>query len=379
MDFSRFRAACPYAREGHHDPHAAADRGKVTGTPVGCACGDGVIDWQRVIGILKTAGFDGVLSVECGTPSRLRAAWPISVPFFRHRSRYCMPSPIESNNYNPLTGRRASLTYARAVLAACLLLVAETASGQSAVPLFKPGAIRVLIISGRNNHDWRTTTPFLRDILNRTGRFDVRVNEEPSGMTAQTLAAYDCVVLDYNGPRWGESAEAALQQFVAAGKGLVVKKGSNTRAGASVHALAGVVHRHADSRRGPLGLAGGDASAASRCGSAARGLASRALTTRFITAASNWLGSMLATAPGGLRSTVRVTRLADRAAQQGLALAPAGRRCAPARASAAWRREKARSCWVSRSPRRAAPGRPRSSARAAPRPWDGAASGRARR
>jgi len=43
------------------------ERGKVTGTAVGCACGDGVIDWTRVVQILKNAGFEGVLSVECGT------------------------------------------------------------------------------------------------------------------------------------------------------------------------------------------------------------------------------------------------------------------------------------------------------------------------
>jgi sugar phosphate isomerase/epimerase len=48
--------------------HAEAEKGKVTGTPVGCACGDGVIDWGRVTGILRGAGFSGVLSVECGTP-----------------------------------------------------------------------------------------------------------------------------------------------------------------------------------------------------------------------------------------------------------------------------------------------------------------------
>ena len=41
--------------------------GKVTGVPSGCACGDGVIDWPRVIGILRKAGFKGVLAVECGT------------------------------------------------------------------------------------------------------------------------------------------------------------------------------------------------------------------------------------------------------------------------------------------------------------------------
>ena len=44
-----------------------SERGTVTGTPVGCACGDGVIDWARVIAILNNAGFSGVLSVECGT------------------------------------------------------------------------------------------------------------------------------------------------------------------------------------------------------------------------------------------------------------------------------------------------------------------------
>lgn len=44
-----------------------AERGKVTGTPVGCACGEGVVDWQRVINILSDLDRDVVLSVECGT------------------------------------------------------------------------------------------------------------------------------------------------------------------------------------------------------------------------------------------------------------------------------------------------------------------------
>jgi hypothetical protein len=50
--------------------HAEAERGKVTGTPVGCACGDGVIDWAKVVSILAGGGFSGVLSVECGTPEQ---------------------------------------------------------------------------------------------------------------------------------------------------------------------------------------------------------------------------------------------------------------------------------------------------------------------
>ena len=50
--------------------HGEAERGKTTGTPVGCACGDGVIDWSRVVDILRGAGFSGVMSVECGTPQQ---------------------------------------------------------------------------------------------------------------------------------------------------------------------------------------------------------------------------------------------------------------------------------------------------------------------
>ncbi len=43
------------------------ERGKVTGTPVGCACGNGVIDWKQVVEICKELPRDIVFSVECGT------------------------------------------------------------------------------------------------------------------------------------------------------------------------------------------------------------------------------------------------------------------------------------------------------------------------
>jgi sugar phosphate isomerase/epimerase len=43
------------------------ERGTVTGTPVGCACGDGVVDWDRVLEILDPLERDITLSVECGT------------------------------------------------------------------------------------------------------------------------------------------------------------------------------------------------------------------------------------------------------------------------------------------------------------------------
>jgi sugar phosphate isomerase/epimerase len=44
-----------------------AERGKVTGTAVGCACGDGVIDWAKVVEICAGLDRDIVFSVECGT------------------------------------------------------------------------------------------------------------------------------------------------------------------------------------------------------------------------------------------------------------------------------------------------------------------------
>jgi sugar phosphate isomerase/epimerase len=44
-----------------------AERGKVTGTPVGCACGDGMVDWQRVFAILAPLDREIFFSVECGT------------------------------------------------------------------------------------------------------------------------------------------------------------------------------------------------------------------------------------------------------------------------------------------------------------------------
>jgi len=46
---------------------SSAERGKVTGTPVGCACGDGVVQWPKILEICKRSRRDLVLSVECGT------------------------------------------------------------------------------------------------------------------------------------------------------------------------------------------------------------------------------------------------------------------------------------------------------------------------
>lgn len=46
--------------------HSEREKGKVTGTPVGCACGDGVVDWERVLSILDPLDREIFFSVECG-------------------------------------------------------------------------------------------------------------------------------------------------------------------------------------------------------------------------------------------------------------------------------------------------------------------------
>ena len=104
-----------------------------------------------------------------------------------------------------------------------LLCAACLAVGQTTAP----AKLQTLIITGQDAHNWRSTTPVLRQILEETGRFEVRVIEEFRGGGAETLAPYDLVVLSYYDRRqaalrWGERADKALLDHVRSGKGLVV-------------------------------------------------------------------------------------------------------------------------------------------------------------
>ena len=119
----------------------------------------------------------------------------------------------------------------RRVLAILALLTSFTtgtafAQAPPAAPA-APKKIQVLIITGQHQHTWKGTTPLLRTALEDTGKFEVRVTEEFRGGGPETLAPYDLVVLNYSGSnrpelRWGARADAALLDFVNAGKGIVV-------------------------------------------------------------------------------------------------------------------------------------------------------------
>jgi len=91
----------------------------------------------------------------------------------------------------------------------------------------EPRKLQALIITGQDKHPWKETTPYLKEILDKTGRFEVRVTEEFRGSTLETLSFYDVAILNYsdeklNIPSWSQATKDALLAFVGSGKGLVV-------------------------------------------------------------------------------------------------------------------------------------------------------------
>ncbi len=94
------------------------------------------------------------------------------------------------------------------------------------------GTIPVLILSGQNNHEWQETTPFLKQILEDTGRFSVDITEHPEQMSAEQLKPYAIIVSNWNAygnrkgtalvTEWPKAAQAAYLNFVLEGKGHVV-------------------------------------------------------------------------------------------------------------------------------------------------------------
>jgi type 1 glutamine amidotransferase len=92
--------------------------------------------------------------------------------------------------------------------------------------------LRVLIIDGQNNHEWKVTTPILKSILESSGRFEVEVaTSPPAGADMRgfepKFADYDVVVSNYNGDRWPEATEKAFDSYVKSGGGFVSVHAAN--------------------------------------------------------------------------------------------------------------------------------------------------------
>ncbi len=111
-----------------------------------------------------------------------------------------------------------------AVVAA--LAITASAAQQNRAP--DAAKLQALILTGQNvgEHQWRTTSAIIKQTLEDTNRFEVRVNEEVRGIGPATLAPYDLVLVNYYNrtprERWGEVTERALEDFVRSGKGLVL-------------------------------------------------------------------------------------------------------------------------------------------------------------
>jgi hypothetical protein len=110
------------------------------------------------------------------------------------------------------------------------ILCGAAAMAQQTVPA--PRKIQVLIITGRDDHDWRGATPLMRQYLDAAGIFEVRVAEEFRDAGPESLNGYDVAVLVYSdkapADRWSDRSRSALSQFVRSGKGLVVYHHSTT-------------------------------------------------------------------------------------------------------------------------------------------------------
>ena len=90
--------------------------------------------------------------------------------------------------------------------------------------------IKVLIVDGFSNHDWKMTTALLRGILEPTGLFDVSVSTTPATRGAAGWEAwrpqftnYDVVIQTYNdlngGAMWPEEVKTAFESYVTNGGG----------------------------------------------------------------------------------------------------------------------------------------------------------------
>lgn len=112
-----------------------------------------------------------------------------------------------------------------AVLLATLFINTSTAAEK----------LQLLLIDGQNNHKWQQTTPVLKSFLEESGRFEVEVATTPPKGSPEAawekfqpdFSRYDVVLSNYNGELWPKRVQKGLEEFVAAGNGLVIVHAAN--------------------------------------------------------------------------------------------------------------------------------------------------------
>jgi type 1 glutamine amidotransferase len=111
---------------------------------------------------------------------------------------------------------------------AVLALLAATASTFVARAGEAPKKIKALLVTGDDVsvHPWPVVSQAIKEMLVATGRFEVRVCEDPGVLeSAASLARYDLVFMDfYNAqtPTLSPAAKENLLNFVSGGKGFAL-------------------------------------------------------------------------------------------------------------------------------------------------------------
>ena len=113
------------------------------------------------------------------------------------------------------------MTLVRCFVALLLSLFTATFALAAAEPQLK-----ALLVDGQNNHNFRATTPLIKKALEDSGLFTVEVVTSPAhgkdmSEFKPNFAAYNVVVLNYNGDDWSAETRKALEKYVSAGGGLV--------------------------------------------------------------------------------------------------------------------------------------------------------------
>jgi type 1 glutamine amidotransferase len=104
-----------------------------------------------------------------------------------------------------------------------------------AMPAAGADKIKVLIIDGQNNHNWKATTPVLKEMLEKTGRFEVEVATTPAKGVAKEqwekfapqFNKYQVILSNYNGESWPADVNTAFEQYMRDGGGLVIYHAAN--------------------------------------------------------------------------------------------------------------------------------------------------------
>jgi uncharacterized protein len=92
-----------------------------------------------------------------------------------------------------------------------------------------PAKISCLIIDGQNYHKWNETSPIIKDLLEKTGKFTVDILTSPKKGAPKAdweafkpdFSKYKVVVSNYSGDNWPEAVQKDFEKFVNDGGGFV--------------------------------------------------------------------------------------------------------------------------------------------------------------